>query len=91
MNYLLGTHPDSDRSFVSGVGTVSKNVAYGMNRANFSFISGGVVPGVLILKPDLPENREDWPFFWGQNEYVVNMAAYFVYFALAVDDLATAQ
>lgn len=89
MNYLMGTHPDSDISFVSGVGTESKKVAYGSNRADFSFIAGGVVPGVLILAPDYPENKEDWPFFWGQNEYVVNMSAYFIYFALAVNELAT--
>ncbi|MCH8615945.1 glycoside hydrolase family 9 protein [Sphingomonas sp. SM33] len=73
LNYIQGTHPGSDLSFVSGVGTVSKEVAYGNNRADFSFIAGGVVPGVLVIKPDLPENSEDWPFFWGENEYVVNM------------------
>ena len=73
LDYLHGTHPGSDLSFVSGVGTFSKEVAYGNNRADFSFIAGGVVPGVLVIKPDLPENSEDWPFFWGENEYVVNM------------------
>ena len=36
------------------------------------------VPGVLVLKPDYPENKEDWPFFWGQNEYVVNMTPSYV-------------
>jgi hypothetical protein len=74
LDYLHGTHPGSDLSFVSGVGTVSKEIAYGNNRADFSFIAGGVVPGVLIIKPDLPENSEDWPFFWGENEYVVDMS-----------------
>ncbi len=74
LDYIHGTHPGSNLSFVSGVGTRSKEVAYGMNRADFSFIAGGVVPGVLVLKPDFPENHEDWPFFWGQNEYVVNMS-----------------
>ncbi|UUL82353.1 glycoside hydrolase family 9 protein [Sphingomonas qomolangmaensis] len=73
--YLHGNHPGSDISFVSGVGTRSKEVAYGNNRADMSFIAGGVVPGVLIVKPDLPENKEDWPYFWGQNEYVVNTGA----------------
>ena len=29
--------------------------------ANFTFIAGGVVPGELILHPDLPENKEDLP------------------------------
>src|SRR5690606_16954493 len=55
--YLLGNHPGSDISFVSAVGTRSKEVAYGSNRADFSFIPGGVVPGALIIKPDFPENN----------------------------------
>ena len=88
MNYLLGNHPYSDISFVSNLGAQSKKVAYGMNRADFSFISGGVVPGVLMVKPDFPENKENWPFFWGENEYVVNVGAYFIFLALAVQDLA---
>jgi hypothetical protein len=71
VNYLTGHHPASDISFVSGVGTVAKEVAYGNNRADFTFIAGGVVPGILVLKPDYPENHEDWPFFWGENEYVI--------------------
>jgi hypothetical protein len=78
LDFLHGTHPGSDISFVSGVGTVSKEVAYGSNRADFSFIAGGVVPGVLILKPDFPENSEHWPFFWGENEYVVNMGPSYI-------------
>jgi hypothetical protein len=55
-----------------------------MNRADYSFIAGGVVPGVLIIKPDLPENKEDWPFLWGQNEYVVSVGASYLYLANAV-------
>jgi endoglucanase len=87
LNYLFGTHPDSDISFVSAVGAHSKKVAYGMNRADYSFIAGGVVPGVLILKPDLPENKEDWPFLWGENEYVVGMGPIYIFLANAVDAL----
>lgn len=83
VDYLYGCHPGSDLSLVSGVGTASKEVAYGNNRADFSFIAGGVVPGVLILKPDFPENKEDWPFFWGENEYVIDVAANHLYLALA--------
>ena len=88
LDYLHGTHPGSDVSFVSGVGTVSKEVAYGSNRADFSFIAGGVVPGVLILKPDFPENSEDWPFFWGENEYVINMGPLYIALTNAAADLA---
>jgi hypothetical protein len=87
LNYILGTHPGSDLSFVSAVGTRSKKVAYGMNRADFSFIAGGVVPGVLILKPDFPENKEDWPFLWGENEYVVDLAAAYIFLANAANEL----
>jgi endoglucanase len=91
LDYLHGTHPDSDISFVSGVGTKSKEVAYGANRADFSFIAGGVVPGVLIVKPDLPENSEIWPFFWGQNEYVVPMSPNYVALVHAAMDLLAEQ
>ncbi|EGF90279.1 glycoside hydrolase family protein [Asticcacaulis biprosthecium C19] len=78
LEFLHGTHPGSNVSFVSGIGTVSKEVAYGANRADFSFIAGGVVPGVLILKPDFPENKEDWPFLWGENEYVISQAPIYI-------------
>ena len=88
VNYVLGTHPASDLSFVSGVGAESKKVAYGMNRADFSFIAGGIVPGVLILKPDFPENKEDWPFLWGENEYVISLGATWLFLAHAADRLA---
>lgn len=87
LNYILGCHPASNVSFVSGVGTVSKKVAYGNNRADYSFIAGGVVPGVLILPPDFPENKENWPFFWGENEYVIPMSANYIYLVHAVKDL----
>lgn len=87
LNYLYGTHPDSNISFVSAVGAKSKQVAYGMNRADFSFIAGGIVPGVLVLKPDFPENKEDWPFFWGQNEYVINLGASYIYLVHAAQAL----
>ncbi|MCA8899228.1 MAG: glycoside hydrolase family 9 protein, partial [Hyphomonas sp.] len=70
-DYVLGRHPAHNLSLVSAVGAQSKKVAYGNNRADFTFIAGGVVPGILILKPDYPENREDYPFFWGENEYVI--------------------
>lgn len=87
LEFLVGHHPGSDISFVSGVGTVSKEVAYGNNRADFSFIAGGVVPGVLVIKPDFPENHEDWPFFWGENEYVIPEGAMWIELAHAVQDL----
>jgi hypothetical protein len=87
LEYILGRHPVSNVSFVSGVGTRSKKVAYGGNRADYTFIAGGVVPGVLVLKPDFPENKEDWPFLWGENEYVIDICAEFVLLSNAVNAL----
>jgi endoglucanase len=91
LDYIYGCHPASNISFVSGVGTVSKTVAYGSNRADYSFIAGGVVPGVLILPPDFPENKEDWPFLWGENEYVVSLGAEYLFAANAADELANSM
>jgi len=87
INYILGCHPSSDISFVSGIGTRSKKIAYGNNRADYTFIAGGVAPGVLVLKPDFPENKEDWPFLWGENEYVIDICAEYILLANAVLDL----
>jgi len=87
LNYIYGCHPGSNISFVSGVGTRSKKVAYGNNRADYSFIAGGIVPGVLIIKPDFPENKEDWPFLWAENEYVISTGASYIFLVNAVNDL----
>jgi hypothetical protein len=62
-------------------------VAYGSNRADFAFIPGGVVPGVLVLKPDYPENMDDWPFLWGENEYVIDICSNYVFLANAAHEL----
>jgi hypothetical protein len=87
LDYLFGTHPAHNYSFVSAVGNRSKHLAYGNNRADFSFIAGGVVPGVLILKPDYPENMDDWPFLWGENEYVIDTCAAYIFLANAAQDV----
>jgi endoglucanase len=87
LNYIYGCHPGSDISLVSAVGTQSKEVAYGNNRADYSFIAGGIVPGILILPPDFPENKEDWPFLWGENEYVINLGASYIFLVHAVNDI----
>ena len=68
-NWLYGRHPYHNYSFVAVVGaTRPKQVFYGNNRADFSFIPGNVAPGLLFRKPDHFENYDDWPFLWGQNE-----------------------
>jgi len=87
LNYIFGCHPYSNISFVSAVGTRSKEIAYGNNRADFTFIAGGVVPGLLLFKPDFLENKEDWPFFWGENEYVIDICSAYVFLSNAVNEM----
>jgi hypothetical protein len=87
LNYVLGCHPASSISFVSGVGVNSKKVTYGNNRADFTFIPGGMVPGNYLIKPDFYENKEDWPFIWYENEVVVDGCAGYIYLAATVDKL----
>jgi len=86
LNYIFGCHPYHNLSFVSAVGTRSKKVTYGNNRADFSYIAGGVVPGLLLLHPDYPENKEDWPFLWGENEVVIDICASYIFLSAAVND-----
>lgn len=88
LNYVFGCHPYSNLSFVNAVGNRSKNVAYGGNRADFTTIAGGVVPGLIFLKPDFLENKDDWPFFWGENECIIDGGAWFVFLANAANELS---
>jgi endoglucanase len=85
--FLFGAHPASNTSLVATVGTRSKHLAYGNNRADFTFIPGVIVPGVLILKPDYPENMDDWPFLWGENEGTITGAAQYIFLANAAKEL----
>jgi len=87
LDYLLGTHPVSNVSYVSGIGTRSKLIGYGNNRADYTFIPGGVIPGVTVLQPDFPELKSDWPFLWYESEYVVDTATAFILTANAADTL----
>jgi hypothetical protein len=89
LNYIFGCHPYSNISFVSAVGTRSKEIAYGNNRADFTFIAGGVVPGLLLFQPDFLENKEDWPFFWGENEYVIDICAAYIFLSNAVNEMVS--
>lgn len=84
LNFVFGQHPASNYSFVSGLGPDSATVAYGNNRADFSFIPGGIIPGILVLPPDFPENKNNWPFFWGQNEYVITVGGSYLFLSNAV-------
>jgi endoglucanase len=87
-DYVLGRHPASNVSYVSAVGTSSKLIGYGNNRSDYTFIPGGMIPGVVIIQPDFPELKSDWPFLWYENEYVVDAATTFILAANAADVLS---
>ena len=87
-NWLYGCHPYHNYSFVAVVGaTRPKQVFYGNNRADFSFIPGNVAPGLLFRKPDHFENYDDWPFLWGQNEGTIAGNTQYIIFGSALKDI----
>ena len=88
LNFILGCHPGSNTaSFASGVGANSATVSYGLNRADWSYIPGGVVSGTALIRPDFPELLE-FPFLWQQVEYVLGGgSSHYMFLVLAVKDL----
>ncbi len=88
LNFILGCHPGSNTaSFASGVGAKSATVAYGLNRADWSFIPGGVVSGTALIRPDFPELLE-FPFLWQQTEYVLGGgSSHYMFLVLAARQL----
>ena len=86
LNYIFGCHPYTNVSFVTAVGVNTKKVAYSNNRADYSVIPGGIVPGLLV-KEDFYENKDDYPFHWGENECCINTAPQYVQLCLAADEI----
>lgn len=88
MQYLLGMHPGRNQaSFVTGVGAETMKAAYGVNRADWSYIPGGVSPGTNLIRPDLPELLH-FPFLWQEGEYCLGgHATWFTYMALTANKI----
>jgi endoglucanase len=87
-DWLFGNHPYHNYSLVATVGAARpKEVFYGNNRADFSFIPGNVAPGILFRKPDHFENYDDWPFLWGQNEGTIGGNTSYLNFGSAFKNL----
>ncbi|GFN32267.1 hypothetical protein PCURB6_25270 [Paenibacillus curdlanolyticus] len=88
LNFVLGCHPGSNTmSFASGVGAKSATVGYGLNRADWSYIPGGVISGTALIRPDFPELLV-FPYLWQQVEYVLGGgSSHFMFIALAAQHL----
>ena len=92
LNFILGCHPGSNTSsFASGVGTRSATVGYGLNRADWSYIPGGVVSGTALIRPDFPELLE-FPYLWQQVEYVMGGgSSHYMFLVLAAQQLLSGK
>ena len=88
INWTFGCHPYHNYSLVAALGARPKQIFYGNNRADFSYIPGNVAPGILFRQPDHFENYDDWPFLWGQNEGTIGGNAGYLFFGSAVKELA---
>lgn len=88
LNFVLGCHPGTNTaSFASGVGARSLTTAYGFNRADWSYIPGGIGSGTALIRPDFPELLT-WPYLWQQTEYVLGGGTTdFLFLVLAADQL----
>jgi endoglucanase len=88
LNFVLGVHPGVNTvSFASGVGARSATVAYGFNRADWTYIPGGVVSGTNLIRPDFPELKE-FPYLWQQTEYVLGGgSSNYMFLVLAADQV----
>lgn len=92
LNFVLGCHPGSNTSsFASGVGAESATVGYGLNRADWSYIPGGVISGTALIRPDFPELLE-FPYLWQQVEYVLGGgSSHYMFLALAVQQVTKGE
>ena len=89
LDFILGRHPGSNtQSFASGVGANSATVGYGLNRADWSYIPGGVVSGTALIRPDFPELLV-FPYLWQQVEYVMGGgSSHYMFLVLAAQQIA---
>ena len=88
LNFIYGNHPYSNVSFVTAVGVNTKKVAYGNNRADYTFIPGGIAPGLVLLQPDLLEHKDDYPFLWGENECCTRTVPSYVTLSIGAEEIA---
>ncbi len=82
VNFVLGCHPATNTSYVSGVGANSPLMAYGLNRDDYTYIPGGVISGASFVRPDFMELK-NFPYHFNQTEYVIHGAASYIFDVLA--------
>jgi len=86
INYLFGCRPgNTTNSLVFGVGVNSPTIAYCTNRADWSYIPGGIFwAAVYLVSPDLAEDKV-WPFLWQERKYIITASCYYMFAVIAAD------
>ena len=69
VNFVLGYHPISNTSYVTGVGANSQLISYGFNRDEYSYIPGGVIPDVSFMQPGFMDLK-NFAYGFNQTEYI---------------------
>ena len=90
-NYLLGTHPASNVSYIAGIGTASKLKTYSNNRGDNSYLPGAMIPGYIVIKPDFPECITDFGMLWFEDETTIGAATSWILEANAAETLVKQQ
>jgi len=92
LDFILGRHPGANTmSFASGIGQKSATVGYGLNRADWSYIPGGVISGTALIRPDFPELLV-FPYLWQQVEYVMGGgSSHYMFLVLAAQQIANGK
>ena len=67
VDYLMGRHPATNSSWISGVGTKSMLHPYNSNRAEESYIPGSILPGHITFS-DYVESMDDFSYLWFEGE-----------------------
>ncbi|MDR1150936.1 MAG: glycoside hydrolase family 9 protein, partial [Bifidobacteriaceae bacterium] len=87
VNYIFGTHPYNDTSWLVGVGANSHKHPYNSNRADEGYIPGSLVPGYINFRPDFPESLDNFSFLWAENEATIGGVSGWIAAAKMADEL----
>ena len=87
VDYLLGRHPATNSSWISGIGTKSMLHPYNSNRAEESYIPGSILPGHITFG-DYVESMDDFNFLWFENESIINYQSSWLPVGIAAGQIA---
>ena len=87
-NYVLGIHPVTNNSWLSGFGTKTHTHPYNSNRGDEGFIPGSILPGHITVSPDIVESLDDFSFLWFENESCIDYQPKWIAIGLAASMIA---